>query len=317
MYQYKKAAETHKHFIWLILLIGLLLFSSIPAAASASGPAGATISGFYKQNGKTMYYKKGAPVTGEQKIGKYWYFFDANGVMRTGFREVPGKNKICYYNKKGHRVSGKQKIKGDDCFFNKKTGALESRIMNIIYVNQRQGILQKGRWTHLETVSARTYTGRLMRNCACGLDASSMAISALKNKLVLPTKFNSRKYGFDGFDYKYNHGVKATEKYGLHAKMQALTKKQMIQHLLKGHVVIVQVTRSIYGGGGNVHGGDTGATGHSHFILVHGYKDGKFAVADSNNTSQTYVMSGRLKNWSTFAHHLRCGKKKSFCVVWK
>ncbi|MBR2188045.1 MAG: C39 family peptidase, partial [Eubacterium sp.] len=178
-----------------------------------------------------------------------------------------------------------------------------------------RGILINGQWTHREIVSARSYTYYRLAACGCGLCAAAMAISAKTGRLVLPTRFNSPRYDFTGTTYKTMFSVKCAKAFGLQGKVTTMTRRQLIDHMLRGRMVIVWVKRSIYGGGGNTRGGDTGATGHTHWILIHGYKNGKFAVADSNNRSQSYVTSGNLKSWFTFNSHLGAGKKRSYTVI--
>ncbi|MBR2189789.1 MAG: C39 family peptidase [Eubacterium sp.] len=237
--------------------------------------------------------------------------------MRTSFQDIPGKNKRCFYDEKGHRVHGKQKIYGDECYFNKKTGRLESRIMDITYIHQSHGVWKNGQWTHREITSARSYSGSPLRYSACGLCSCAMAVTAITHKLVLPTHLNSKMCGYTGGGYSTHPGVPVAKKYGLSAKLRSLTKKELIDQLFHGRYVVVWVFRSIYGGGGNNQGGDTGATGHSHMVLIHGYKNGKFAIADPNNLSQSYVPRKNLKYYSTFNNHLARGKDRSYCVITK
>ena len=47
-------------------------------------------------NDKTYYYINGKAVTGERQIDGHWYYFDANGIMQTGFVNLGYK--IVYYN---------------------------------------------------------------------------------------------------------------------------------------------------------------------------------------------------------------------------
>ena len=224
--------------------------------------------------------------------------------------------KTYYVNKDGSVATGYKKISGDKYYFNKATGELEGRIMKITYINQNKGVRKNGKWTHTKFPNTKTWNGRRFGNGACGITSCAMAITALRGKLTLPTKFNSAKYGFNGKGSNWNVGLLTAKKYKLKAKVRSLSKNQAKQQILKGRFILVWVTNSIYGGGGNTSGGDVGHGG-GHFVLIHGYKNGKFAVADPNNLSQTYVWSKKLHTWESFADHLGNGKNKSFTVIWK
>ena len=222
--------------------------------------------------------------------------------------------KTYYIDKAGKTVTGSKKIDGDRCYFNKSTGELEGRILKITYINQDKGVRKNKKWKYTSFCNKKTSTGKLLRYTACGITSCAMAITALRGKLTLPSKFNNRKYGFNGNGSDWNVGVLTAKKYGLHGKVRSLAKNQAINYLLKGRFIVCWVTDSIYGGGGNPAGGDIGH-GKGHFILIHGYWKGKFAVADPNNLSQTYVWSKKLQTWESFNDHLGNGKK-SYCVIW-
>lgn len=220
-----------------------------------------------------------------------------------------------YVDDSGKLVKGAKKINGDRYYFNKSTGELEGRILKITYINQGKGVRLNKKWKYTSFCDKRTSTGKLIRYSACGITSCAMAITALRGKLVLPTKFNNIKYGFNGNGSNWNVAELTTKKYNLHGKVKNLSKAAAINQLLKGRFIVCWVTDSIYGGGGNPVGGDIGHGG-GHFILIHGYWQGKFAVADPNNLSQTYVWSKKLQTWESFANHLGNGKK-SFSVIWK
>lgn len=220
-----------------------------------------------------------------------------------------------YIDDSGNTVKGYKKINGDKYYFNKNTGELEGRILKITYINQGKGVRIKKKWTYTSFCDKRTSTGKLIRYSACGITSCAMAITALTGKLVLPTKFNNIKYGFNGNGSNYNVAELTAKKYKLHGKVKNLSKEAVINQLLKGRFIVCWVTDSIYGGGGNPVGGDIGHGG-GHFILIHGYKGGKFAVADPNNLSQTYVWSKKLQTWESFADHLGNGNQ-SFSMIWK
>lgn len=99
--------------------------------------------GFYKEKGKTRYYKKGKlhkgflkyknnkyyfnkkgnMVTGNYKIKKAYYYFGKKGVMKKGFVKI--KSKKYYYSKKtGKKLFGFRKIGGYNYYLNEDTGAV-------------------------------------------------------------------------------------------------------------------------------------------------------------------------------------------------
>lgn len=224
--------------------------------------------------------------------------------------------KTYYQNDDGTLVTGYKKINGDKYYFNKITGELEGRIMKITYINQNLGVRKSKKWIHTDFPDSKTFNGYRLGTNGCGITACAMAITALRGKLTLPTEFNNPKYGFNGKGSNYDVGVRTAKKYKLKGKVRTFTKKAMVYNILKGRFIVVMVNDSIYGGRGNTSGGDTGHGG-AHFILIHGYKNGKFAVADPNNLSQTYVWSKKLQTWDSFNSHLGNGKSGSYCIVWK
>lgn len=237
--------------------------------------------------------------------------FTASNASAAGF-----VTKTYYYNKSGKMVTGGKKINGDYYYFNKKTGELEGRVMKITYMNQSKGVWKDGKWRYTWIPNSRTWNGYRFGNGSCGVTSVAMAISALRGKLTLSTNFNSISCGFNGRGSNYDVGVRSAAKYGLKGKVGKLTKNSAIKNILKGRFIVVWVTRSIYGGSGNTTGGDVGSGG-GHFVLIHGYKNGKFAVADPNNLSQTYVWSKKWQTWESFNNHLGNGKSGSYCVIWK
>ena len=49
-------------------------------------------------------------VTGERQIDGHWYYFDANGIMQTGFVNLGYK--IVYYNYNGWMLYGEHQLNG-------------------------------------------------------------------------------------------------------------------------------------------------------------------------------------------------------------
>lgn len=67
-------------------------FADAPSAKSA-------LKGWQTVNGKKVYYKAGERLTGKQKIGKNYYFFNRSGIMKTG--TVKDGTNTYYLNNKG------------------------------------------------------------------------------------------------------------------------------------------------------------------------------------------------------------------------
>ena len=88
-------------------------------------------------DGNTYYYVNGQPVTGERQIGGYWYYFDSNGIMQTGFVDLG--HKVVYYNGYGRMQYGEQHIDGYWYFFDRGSGAMERGFVDlghkVVYYN--------------------------------------------------------------------------------------------------------------------------------------------------------------------------------------
>ncbi|MDC2849101.1 GH25 family lysozyme, partial [Limosilactobacillus mucosae] len=63
-------------------------------------------------------------IIGEKQINNYWYDFDANGVMQTGFTKLLDKTneRIVYYNAQGQMQYGEQLINNKWYYFDPTTG---------------------------------------------------------------------------------------------------------------------------------------------------------------------------------------------------
>ena len=96
-------------------------------------------------DGKTYYYENGKAIKGEKKISGYWYYFDKNGIMQTGFVNLG--RKIVYYDSKGRMQYGEQKIDGYWYYFDKSEGTRATGFVNlghkIVYYNT-DGQMQYG-----------------------------------------------------------------------------------------------------------------------------------------------------------------------------
>ena len=81
------------------------------------------LNGWVTEDGKKFYYVDGVKQTGMKHIGKYWYYFKSNGVMKTGWLTLNGKR--LYFNPdNGHRTHGKKTINGKVFYFKQKCGVM-------------------------------------------------------------------------------------------------------------------------------------------------------------------------------------------------
>lgn len=78
------------HILALCLILGILLFPSTKIQAA---------NGWNEGNGAVTYLRNGTRVTGIQKIGDEVYYFDQDGILRTGRIAVSGK--IYHFSTKG------------------------------------------------------------------------------------------------------------------------------------------------------------------------------------------------------------------------
>ena len=117
-------------------------------------------------NDKTYYYINGNAVTGESQIDGHWYYFDANGIMQTGFVNLGYK--IVYYNYNGWMLYGEHQLNGYWYYFDTGTGAMQTGFVNlghkIVYYNAK-GQMQYGEhqingyWYYFDTGSGAMQTG--------------------------------------------------------------------------------------------------------------------------------------------------------------
>ena len=117
-------------------------------------------------NGKTYYYINGKAVTGERQIDGHWYYFDANGIMQTGFVNLGYK--IVYYNYNGWMLYGEHQLNGYWYYFDTGTGAMQTGFVNlghkIVYYDTK-GQMQYGEhqlngyWYYFDTGTGAMQTG--------------------------------------------------------------------------------------------------------------------------------------------------------------
>lgn len=96
---------------WLIWLLCFLLFTSLPVTAFTEVQAANTsLTGWKTSGGKKYYYKNGKKLTGLHRLGKYYYGFDTNGVMLTGWNRI--HNRFRYFGKQTGRMRINQTVNG-------------------------------------------------------------------------------------------------------------------------------------------------------------------------------------------------------------
>ena len=117
-------------------------------------------------NGKKYCYVNNQKITGERQIGGYWYYFDGNGVMQTGFVNLGGKT--VYYNSDGQMQYGEQKINNAWYCFDTITGARVTGFYNLsgkIYYYGTDGKKRFGEqkindaWYCFDTSTGKMVTG--------------------------------------------------------------------------------------------------------------------------------------------------------------
>ncbi|MGN0466507.1 MAG: glucosaminidase domain-containing protein [Lachnospiraceae bacterium] len=104
----------------IILLFGMLFAFSVSFLFSLESKA-ATKNGWVVSGGKTYYKKSGKKVKGLQKIGNYYYYFDSQGKMTTGWKTINGKKfyfkKTGAIREKGKMFTGWHTIDGKTYYF--------------------------------------------------------------------------------------------------------------------------------------------------------------------------------------------------------
>ena len=157
-------------------------------------------------NGKTYYYINGKAVTGERQIDGHWYYFDANGIMQTGFVNLGYK--IVYYNYNGWMLYGEHQLNGYWYYFDNGTGAMQTGFVNlghkIVYYNAK-GQMQYGEhqlngyWYYFDTGTGAMQTGFVN----------------LGHKIVYYNAEGQMQYGeqqIDGYWYYFDTGSGAMQK---------------------------------------------------------------------------------------------------------
>ncbi len=132
-----------KRYLLYVLLICLLTMLT-PVTASAD---------WQKADGKTYYYQNGKKLTGFQKIGKYTYYFDADGVRQTKWVSIKSGNTTYryYFSKKyGRMYIGRKKIGKKYYLFaadgKMLTGRQTVASTGKTYYAKKNGVLARNEW---------------------------------------------------------------------------------------------------------------------------------------------------------------------------
>lgn len=164
------------------------------------------------------------------------------------------------------------------------------RILNVPYINQHLGLwvpAQHGytnAWWANQRFEGST---RTLSTNGCGFACAAMAISYMRGGQVLnPVKIMTRACGFNGVAGDRDCGVKSAAKYGLRAvTVTNPGKARIVREILAGNPVMVLEQKSKFGGGGG------------HFVLLMGYRNGKFAVYDPSNQMMAWVCDQITHTW--------------------
>ncbi len=145
--------------------------------------------------GNKYYYENGKKVTGEKYISGYWYYFDQNGVMKTGWHSF--SNKKVYYDSNGRMVKGEKYISGKWYLFDNWTGGMVTGWYD--FSNKRvyydsNGAMIKGE----KTINGKSYyfnktTGAMVKN-----DFVGNKYYGSDGVLVPESKYSSVFYKIEG-----------------------------------------------------------------------------------------------------------------------
>lgn len=175
-----------------------------------SEPSDYVLTGWQKVGSKYYYYDKaGVMQVGVTKIGSSLYLLDNNGVRRTGFVKLNGKQ--YYADSKGKLKLGWQKYKGKKYYFGKTTGAAVTGWKTIgknrYYFTPGTGVM-KTKWV---TIKGKRYyfskvDGRLLKNYWLKYNGKWYYL----DKNGSPYKSTTKK--IDGKKYKFNKNGVCTNK---------------------------------------------------------------------------------------------------------
>ena len=124
-------------------------------------PSEGTLQGWVSGDDGTRYYIDNTFVVGEKKIDGYWYYFNVNGVMATGWTVQEGRPDRQYYYDTDGKVHYGWLTEGDKTYyFHPVTGVMlkqcERKIDNAYYYFNADGVMATG-WTVQEGRPDRQY----------------------------------------------------------------------------------------------------------------------------------------------------------------
>ena len=114
-------------------------------------PSEGTLQGWVSGDDGTRYYIDNTFVVGEKKIDGYWYYFNVNGVMATGWTVQEGRpDRQYYYDADGKIHYGWLTLDGKTYYFHPVTGIMqkqcERKVDNKYYYFNADGVMATG-WT--------------------------------------------------------------------------------------------------------------------------------------------------------------------------
>ena len=114
-------------------------------------PSEETLQGWVSGDDGTRYYIDNTFVVGEKKIDGYWYYFNADGVMATGWTVQEGRpDRQYYYDADGKIHYGWLTLDGKTYYFHPVTGIMqkqcERKVDNKYYYFNADGVMATG-WT--------------------------------------------------------------------------------------------------------------------------------------------------------------------------
>ncbi len=124
-------------------------------------PSEETLQGWVSGDDGTRYYIDNTFLVGEKKIDGYWYYFNSDGIMATGWTVQDGKpDKQYYYDADGKVHYGWLTQDDKTYYFHPVTGVMlkqcERKIDNVYYYFNADGVMATG-WTVQEGRPDRQY----------------------------------------------------------------------------------------------------------------------------------------------------------------
>lgn len=188
---------------------GIAKFYNLKKKGSAAIPdhtpsvdADYVLSGWQKVGSHYYYYDaRGVMQVGVTKVGGALYLLDNNGILKSGFVKLNGKQYYAAGN--GKLKTGWQKYKGKKYYFSKTTGAALTKWRTIggkrFYFDAKTGVM-KTKW---QTISKKKYyfskvDGRLLKNYWLKYNGKWYYLNKNGNPYMnTKKKINGKTYKFD------------------------------------------------------------------------------------------------------------------------